>query len=352
MKSKIIGLVILLAVIIGVGLYTVYTNHATVTELHGYLGGEKIGLYDDEAFQKIIRDKYGLDFSYLKAGSLDMITADKTGMDYLFPSSQTALDLYKREIGNPKKSEIIFNTPIVLYSYRLVADALVKEGLVTVTDGVYSVDMAKLVSYIAEGKKWSDVGLNQLYGPLLVSTTDPTKSNSGMMFFGLVANILNNGSVVDSSTVNAVLPAVKAFFTKLGFMETSSADLFEQYLKTGVGAKPLVALYESQILEFAVENPGDWAQLKDDIVMIYPEPTVWSTHTYIALDDNGALGINALLDPDVQKLAWEKHGFRTGVYSIASDVDFSVPGISKSITKVVAMPDSGTMDTIIKALTH
>jgi hypothetical protein len=62
-------------------------------------------------------------------------------MDYLFPSSQTALDLYKKELGSPRKSEIIFNTPIVLYSYKLVADAFADEGLLTVQDGVYTMDM-------------------------------------------------------------------------------------------------------------------------------------------------------------------------------------------------------------------
>ena len=42
--------------------------------------------------------------------------------------------------------------------------------------------------------------------------------------------------------------------------------------------------------------------------MIYPTPTVWSTHVYIALDDQGKKGTEALLDEEVQRLAWEKHG--------------------------------------------
>ena len=48
--------------------------------------------------------------------------------------------------------------------------------------------------------------------------------------------------------------------------------------------------------------------------MMYPTPTVWSSHVYIALDEAGTAGIDALLDEDIQRLAWEKHGFRTGVY--------------------------------------
>ncbi len=80
-------------------------------------------------------------------------------------------------------------------------------------------------------------------------------------------------------------------------------------------------------------------------------PTVWSTHTYIALDEQGELGIDALLDPEIQRLAWEKHGFRTGVYSAASDVGiFGVGGIAQDITKVISVPDSDVMGEIVAAL--
>ena len=54
--------------------------------------------------------------------------------------------------------------------------------------------------------------------------------------------------------------------------------------------------------------------------MMYPTPTVWSSHVYIALDEAGTAGIDALLDEDIQRLAWEKHGFRTGVYDTPTDV--------------------------------
>ena len=103
-------------------------------------------------------------------------------------------------------------------------------------------------------------------------------------------------------------------------METSSADLFDQFLKTGMGAKPLIACYENQLLEFSVENPEVWQQVHDDIVMLYPTPTVWSSHIYIALDEAGTAGIDALLDEEIQRLAWEKHGFRTGIYDTPTDL--------------------------------
>ncbi|WP_459128988.1 hypothetical protein [Guggenheimella bovis] len=352
MKPKFVGLIILI-VIIGLVLgYEFFLKDLGKYEVvTGYLGGEKIGLFEDQEFKDLLRKKYKIQFDYKKAGSLDMVHADHKGYSYLFPSSQTALDLYTKEYGKTPKNEIIFNTPIVLYSHKIVADAFVKAGLVTKNGETYYIDMFKLVETIEKGTKWSDIGLPELYGNVSVFTTDPTKSNSGNMFAGLMANVLNGGKVVDQSTIHEVIPKLQNIIKNLGYMESSSADIFLQFLKTGVGAKPVVAGYESQLLEFAIQNPEDWKQLKDDIVIFYPTPTVWSTHIYMALTPDGTKGITALMDQGIQDLAWKKHGFRTGVYSVTTDVNFfNVKGVAPNITKIIQMPDSKTMGQIIDAL--
>lgn len=350
MKTKIIGLVILITVIIAAVIYVMVGSSNAVTEIKGYVGGEKIGLLEDEEVREILRDKYKLSIDYAKAGSIDMITADATGMNFLFPSNQTALELYEKINGDPVKSEIILNTPIVLYTRQAVADAFVSEGLATKDGDVYYVDMTKLTEAIENGTKWSDIGLDQLYGSITVGTTDPTKSNSGNMFAGLLANTLCGG-VADETSLYEILPRLESIFQKLGYMESSSSDLFDQFLKTGMGAKPLIAGYENQLLEFAVENPETWEHVSGDIIMMYPTPTVWSSHVFIALDENGTLGIDALLDEDIQRLAWEKHGFRTGVYDTPADSEhFGVSGLADEITQVAPMPDADTMDRIIRNL--
>ena len=134
-------------------------------------------------------------------------------------------------------------------------------------------------------------------------------------------------------------------------MESSSSDLFDQFLKTGMGAKPLIAGYESQLLEFAVQELETWEQIQGDIVLVYPTPTVWSSHVFIALDEAGALGIDALLDEEVQRLAWENHGFRTEVSGTDADENhFGVPHLAAEITQVAAMPSYAAMEKIIAAL--
>ena len=86
-------------------------------------------------------------------------------------------------------------------------------------------------------------------------------------------------------------------------------------------------------------------------MLIYPAPTVWSSHIYIALDEAGEAGIDALLDDEIQRLAWENHGFRTEVSGTQSDAEhFQVPHLAAEITQVAAMPSYAAMEKIIAAL--
>ena len=91
MKTRLIGLAVLLAVITGAAFYAFSGGAKEETEITGYVGGEKIGLLEDEEVIRLMEKKYGLRMDYAKAGSMDMVTADHSGRDFLFPSSQTAL---------------------------------------------------------------------------------------------------------------------------------------------------------------------------------------------------------------------------------------------------------------------
>src|SRR5262249_16167000 len=132
----------------------------------------------------------------------------------------------------------------------------------------------------------------------------------GNMFAALLASVLNNGQVVTDSSLPKVLPTVRSFFDSQGFMEQSSDILFRQFLSLGMGAKPLIVGYESQILESAALTPGETRRQSEPIRTLYPAPTVWSSHPLIAVTDNGKRLIEALQDPEIQKIAWERHGFR------------------------------------------
>ena len=147
-KSRRIGLILLLLVIAAVGVYLLLTSGPETVRLRGYVGGEKIGLLEDEEVQDILERDHHVVLDYAKAGSLDMVTADHAGRDFLFPSSQNALEYYQQVCGSPAKSEIIFNTPLVLYTYQPVLEAFLDCGMVAEQNGCYYMDMAALVAAI------------------------------------------------------------------------------------------------------------------------------------------------------------------------------------------------------------
>ena len=347
-----LGAIILIGVIVA-GIL-IYNNQSKTPEvvINGLVGGEKIELFENEAFKKIAQEKYHTTIEYSKSGSIEMADRDLTNMDYLFPSSQVAGELIKNKQGSLiTKSETVLNSPIVFISWGEVVDAFEKEGIFQKVDNAYTVDTQNFINLILEGKEWSSVGLPDLYGNINIISTHPSKSNSGNMFAGLLANMINNGKLVDNQTLATALPNITEFYSKLGYLESSSGDLFEQFLKTGMGAKPIIVGYENQLVEFAEMHGDEWEQVKDEIRIVYPTPTVWSEHPVIALNENGERLIRILSDPEVQELAWKEHGFRTGLSGVENDPeDLEMEGLPKAIKSIIPMPTPEVMDKIVNAL--
>lgn len=89
-------------------------------------------------------------------------------------------------------------------------------------------------------------------------------------------------------------------------MAGSSATPFEDYLLKDMGDSPLVMIYEAQFLS-QVETGG----IRPDMVLLYPEPTIYAQHILLSLNNNGSKLGNALTtDPELQKIAI-KYSFRS-----------------------------------------
>jgi hypothetical protein len=171
------------------------------------------------------------------------------------------------------------------------------------------------------------------------------------MFAALLATLLNDGDVPDDAAVEKQLPAIQQFFGRMGYMEGSSADLFKQFLNTGVGANPMIVGYENQMIEYSLEHSDQIALLQQSVRVIYPQPTMWSGHPLIALTPNGQKLLDALKDREIQRLAWERHGFRSGLLGVENEMrGLRVGGIPPRIESVVPMPNSVTMQKILAAL--
>ena len=338
-------------------------------------GGGKEDFIANEDVNRILREKYGLNVvfdswsngktitaplirEYIGEGNKDIanrlsngdksITIDTEGVsryDGLFTSDQRFYDYYKlypdAEKGESKRYNVLaggltLNTPIVIYSWKAVADKLINEGIVTIgDDGVYYItDMNKLITYILEGRSWSSIGLTDLYGNVNIASTDPVSSSPGATYYGLLLSILGNGQIVDEE-IDANLAKLKIFYQKSGYMNNTPADLFERYLKTGMGGEPMIVDYEKSLIDFANANPNGFKQVKDDIVVLYSKPTIWNSHCFAAFTEAGKELYKALQDEEISKIAWEKYGFRTGITGGTYDVSKIGIAIPKSITSTV-----------------
>lgn len=346
------GILILVLVVLGAGGYLAYTQYFQQPDIHltGYLGGEKEGLLLNPEFQKILKDQYGLTLDHRIEGSFDMVQGSTEGQDYLFPSSQLALELFEQLGNQPVDDELIFNTPIVLYSRKPVVEALEKAGVVSFREEVALVDMEALAEMIMSDTRWNDLGLDALIGEVAVHTTDPNKSNSGNMFMGLLANALNGNQVVNMSNVDQIIPEFQQLYQSLGSMKDSSSKLFNEFLQLGMGANPIIAGYESQLLEYSKIAPDNYDKIKDDVVILYPIPTVWSSHIYIALNDQATAAIDALTSEAVQDLAWRMHGYRTFDSGTADPGEFDVPGLMHNVDSIMSMPNMDTMTTLMQSI--
>ncbi len=380
-KKQIVGVfifVVLVLAIIGIRLFSngfKGINLSRLTTVYVATGGGKEDFLADEEVIKILRKKYKLNVIFdnwsngktvqlplireaAGYGNDDISAAISSGdtsytihsssvstYDALFTSDQRFYDYYKlwpdKEKGeadryNVKGGSLTLNTPIVIYSWKRVVEVLMQEGIVTERDGVYYIsDMNKLMNYILEGKKWSDIGLEELYGNINIASTDPVTSSPGATYYGLLLSTLASGAVTDEN-ISDNLPKLKQFYVKSGYMNNTPADLFERYLKTGMGGQPMIVDYEKSIIDFANSNEDGFNQVKDEIRILYPAPTIWNSHCFAYFSDKGKKLYEAFDDKDIQQIAWEKYGFRTGITGGSYDVSKVGIGVPQTITSTVS----------------
>jgi len=335
----------------GIGAAMGVTKAREKVMVRGYIGGEKVGLMQDAKLLEILERKYGISLTADRRGSLQMVTTESLeGIDFIWPGSQTQVEVFHRNGRTAMAEEVLFVSPIVIFSWDIPQAGLTKSGIVRVENGTYYIsDLPRLAKAIAERSKWRDLGVTELFGSIKITFTDPQKSNSGAQYLALMATVLSGGDALTSADVAAVAPKIKSMIDAQGMLPASSGDLFSQYLKQGVGAFPLVAGYENQLIEFAVENPDFAKQIQAKLRIMYPVPTVWSTHPMIALSKNGRRLLEAMRDPEIQAIAWTAHGFRTEKATITSATVPGLPNLPSNIIAVVPMPPVEVLEQLLPA---
>ena len=231
-KKKIVGIsifIVLILLIIGIKVVKRPGGITNLTTIYVATGGGKEDFLADPDVLKILKNKYKIDVVFdtwsngktitkpliresINLGNQNIINRLKNGenitvntegvskYDALFTSDQRFYDYYKLS-PNKENNEsdryivlgggLTLNTPIVIYSWKEVVNALIDENIVTLTDGVYYItDMDKLINYILSNKKWGNIGLNDLYGNINIASTDPVSSSPGATYYGLLLSVM------------------------------------------------------------------------------------------------------------------------------------------------------------------
>src|SRR5262249_3967591 len=251
--------------------------------------------------------------------------------------------------------QVIFNSPIVLYSWDRIADGLVKGGFAQPAGGPrYTVDLLKLLKSIVAGETWAALGVADLFGRARVVSTDPNKSNAGFMSAGLTASLLS-GDVVVLETLSRIDGDVATVFRRMGFKPPSSGKLFDDYIAGGAGAQPLIVGYENQLVEWVLQDAERWKRLEASApakpVVLYPQPPVFSTHPLISIEPQAHERIAALMSETLLEMAWEDHGFRGPLGTVGKARNALLQSrLIERIDAVLPMPDAPVMLALLDRL--
>jgi hypothetical protein len=272
---------------------------------------EKEHFLDDPELAEVLA-AHGMAIAYQKAGSREIAARpDLKNFDVAFPAGTHAAAKIAETTGS-KRIFTLFYTPMAVASWKSLIPVLEQSGLVARKQNTwYIVDMGKLLDLMQKGTRWKDLPGNTDYAvgkSVLVTTTDVRKSNSAAMYLSLAAYLANGNNVVSSDAdAEKIAAKMVSLFSRQGYQEASSVGPFEDYAAMGIGKSPLVMIYEQQFLEYVISH----ANPNPDMVLLYPEPTILSKHTMVALTDNGERFAREMVsDPKVNSIA-ARYGFRT-----------------------------------------
>lgn len=326
---------------------------AQTVELTGLIALDVEPYFKDPRVTEALAKK-GFKVNVTRIGSRDMAARAVPGQapDFFFPSGVVAANQIgdaarKANIGTTAYSP--FYTPMVIASWTPVAQVLAANGMASETQPkVWAVDFGRLVQAMVERKRWKELKGSQPYEvnkSILVSTTDVRRSNSAAMYLALTTHALNGGEVVtDRAAAQQFARKAAELFKRQGYQENYVNGNFDDYVSIGMGKTPLAFIYENQMVSFALAKKGVAA----DMVLMYPQPTIFNKVVYVAANERAkALGEALSSDPALQRLAVD-HGFRIGDTAYFAQVARSAGlAVEERVAQVVDPPSFEVMAEMI-----
>ncbi|MFD8249855.1 three-helix bundle dimerization domain-containing protein [Nocardia sp. NPDC059691] len=322
---------------------------APLTVVHGVVGSEKMPFFSDpKVIDALARN--GVRVEVEPAGSRQIATSiDLTKFDFAFPSSEPAAERIQRQ-RNVTAKYTPFSSPMAVATFAPITELLTRAGAAR-PGQVPTLDLRRYLELVRNGTRWDELPDNTAYPVrknILISTTDPRSSNSAAMYVAAASYVANNNTIVQGQNAEqAVLPAVSRLFVGQGYTENTTEGPFNNYLATGMGPTPMAWIYEAQYVEATVRG-----QIKPEMTLLYPSPTVLSRHTLVPFGAAGdRLGRLLSTDPELQRLAAE-HGFRTndGAQFAKVVAERNVP-VAPDLLDVVATPTYDTLEHLLDGVT-
>ena len=345
-----IGLAVVLIVGVGIAVISSIQGHlgAAAVPIHGVIGSEKLPFFQDPRVIAAFH-RGGFDVTVETAGSRQIATLDLSNDDFAFPAGAPAAEKIRRTIPGTT-SVVPFFTPMAIATWQPIVDLLTTAGLVqTSPQGYLTLDMGKYMDLVSKDTRWNDLPNNTTFPvnkSILMTSTDVRKSNSAAMYLSIASYVANGNNVVQNdATVDHIVDVTAPLFLKQGFVESSSEEPFDEYLVQGIGKAPMVVIYEAQYLARAAANDGS---ITPDMRLVYPEPTIYSNHTWVGLTDAGKRAGDFLAnDPELRNLITE-YGFRTadaqGFQGYFNSHNVSVPA---NLIDVIEPPSYEALEAMI-----
>ncbi|MFD6887687.1 hypothetical protein [Streptomyces sp. NPDC059957] len=278
--------------------------------VRGVIGSEKSEFFRDPDVVKALADK-GYTVKTETSGSWAMDQLALKEFDFAFPSSSEPATEIEAAAGvKGAQNTKPFFSPLVVIARANAAKVLTDHGLAKKTGkNSGTLLLGPFLKAAAEDKTWQELqggtsAYPELAGTVFVKTTDPTTSNSGALFLATASNVANGLTVVsDDAGIDRTAPLMKKLISVQGSLEQSTDGPFRAFI-SGSG-EPLILAYEAQVASLLQQkqDPGD-------MVVLYPDTTVNSPHTFVPISDKAKeLGTLLATDPKLRSLV-VRHGFR------------------------------------------
>ncbi|MFI3219746.1 MAG: hypothetical protein QX189_11595 [Methylococcales bacterium] len=330
---------------------TAVASSSTLHEIKGVIGSEKEEFFRDPQTIAALA-KINLKVTVEKSGSREIANIPNLAKqyDFAFPAGVSAAEKIKRD-QNIKKSVQPFFTPMVIASWKPIAEILIANNIVKKRgDAYYIIDMTALFNLIINEKRWTDLKGSDAYPAnksILVATSNVAKSNSAAMYLALASYILNNNAIVQNEAqITPLMPKLASLFSRQGFAENSTEIPFQDYLTMGIGKSPLVMIYEAQFLREVAKTKN--SAIKPNMVLLYPEPTLFTKHVFIPFNADAEKLADALMNDETLQQIAVQHGLRTAnAGALAKTTSFVAP---PELVNVIDAPSYEMLEAMINQI--